>query len=109
MCALFLSIVATPSSVVTDPPQLLLTAVATSVLLVYSILENKSWGSPIAVVANFIVVGSKSPQEYKMLIYTTASQLSVLWQTLMVQPLILCCESKLVIVLLTLFQVSLVP
>ena len=41
-----ISLNSTPSSVVTDPPQLLLTAVATSILSIYSILENKSWGSP---------------------------------------------------------------
>ena len=71
MCTFSLS--STPSSVVTDPPQLLLTAVATASFgLLDSYLRIRA-GAPLAVVANFIVVGSKSSQEYKMLIYTAAS------------------------------------
>ena len=36
---------------------------------------------------NSILAGFKSLHEYKVLMYTTASKLSVLWQTLMIQLL----------------------
>ena len=82
MCTFSLN--STPSSVFTD---LLLTAHLQYILpLADSYLRIRA-GAPLAVVVNSILAGFKLLQEYKVLIYTTASKLSVLWQTLMIQLL----------------------
>ena len=76
MCTAF-SLSNTPSSVVTDPQ---LTAHFQQILPLaffpftrYLNPLRIRAGAPLAVAINSIMAGSISPQEYKMLIYTTAS------------------------------------